>query len=81
MRKIRIMDHEISSTGDHIDQASPVDTEIELLVRETRAPQELVRTLYTTERAKLESTAKIKTYVAVLIRRRVKALLSKQQRA
>ena len=52
------------------------DTEIELLARETCMPRELVATIYTSERAKLERTARIKTYIPVLIHRHVKALLS-----
>ena len=56
------------------------DTEIELLARETRTPRELVETLYTRERAKLERTARIKTYIPVLIHRHVKALLQEQHR-
>jgi Protein of unknown function (DUF3562) len=57
------------------------DTEIELLVRETQMPRELVAKLYSSERAKLERTARIKTYVPVLIHRQVKALLREQHRA
>jgi hypothetical protein len=61
--------------------SSHVDTEIELLTRETRMPRELVARLYASERAKLERTARIKTYVPVLIHRQVKALLREQHRA
>jgi hypothetical protein len=57
------------------------DTEIELLARETHMPRDLVAKLYTRERAKLERTARIKTYVPVLIHRHVKALLREQHRA
>lgn len=63
------------------NDSSPVDTEIELLARETRMPRDLVAKLYTSERAKLERTARIKTYVPVLINRRVKALLREQHSA
>jgi Protein of unknown function (DUF3562) len=56
------------------------DTEIELLARETQMPRELVETLYTRERDKLERTARIKTYIPVLIHRHVKALLLRQLR-
>ena len=56
------------------------DTEIELLARETHMPRELVESLYTRERAKLERTARIKTYIPVLIHRHVKALLQEQHR-
>jgi hypothetical protein len=55
--------------------------DIELLARETRMPRELVAKLYTNERAKLERTARIKTYIPVLIRRHVKAMLLEQHRA
>jgi hypothetical protein len=57
------------------------DTEIELLAQETAMPLELVAQIYTIERAKLERTARIKTYVPVLIHRHVKALLREQHRA
>jgi Protein of unknown function (DUF3562) len=57
------------------------DTEIELLAQETDMPLELVAKIYTSERAKLERTARIKTYVPVLIHRHVKALLREQHRA
>ena len=57
------------------------DTEIELLAHETQMPRELVASLYTRERAKLERTARIKTYVPVLIHRYVKALLRERSRA
>jgi hypothetical protein len=56
------------------------DTEIELLARETDMPLELVESLYTRERTKLERTARIKTYIPVLIHRHVKALLQEQHR-
>ena len=57
------------------------DTEIELLAHETDMPLELVAKIYTSERAKLERTARIKTYVPVLIHRQVKALLRSRHRA
>jgi Protein of unknown function (DUF3562) len=61
----------------------PIDAnpDIELLARETHMPRELVAKLYTSERAKLERTARIKIYVPVLIHRHVKALLREQHRA
>jgi Protein of unknown function (DUF3562) len=64
-----------------LSNLSHVDTEIDLLARETRAPRELVARLYSSERAKLERTARIKTYVPVLIHRHVKALLREHNRA
>jgi len=71
----------LSKDEPEFSDSSPVDTEIELLARETRMPRELVAKLYTSERAKLERTARIKTYVPVLINRRVKALLREQHSA
>ncbi len=64
-----------------INRADTADTEIEFLARETQMPRELVETLYTRERARLERTARIKTYIPVLIHRHVKALLQEQRRA
>jgi hypothetical protein len=55
-------------------------TEIELLARETQLPREIVASVYTRERAKLERTARIKTYIPVLIYRHVKSLLQQQLR-
>jgi Protein of unknown function (DUF3562) len=81
MGKIQRMDYQIVSQIGRNNDELPVDSEIESLVLETRAPRDLVRNLYTSERAKLERTAKIKTYVPVLIRRRVKAMLQEQRHA
>jgi hypothetical protein len=53
----------------------PTDADVERLARETNTPVELVQEIYTLERAKLERTARIKTYVPVLVHRYVKALL------
>ena len=58
-----------------INRAGDADAEIEMLARETDMPREFVEEIYTNERAKLERTARIKTYVPVLIHRHVKALL------
>jgi uncharacterized protein DUF3562 len=55
--------------------SADLNPEIELLARETRMPRELVAKLYTSERAKLERTARIKTYIPVLIHRQVKDML------
>jgi hypothetical protein len=62
-------------------RSGDADREIELLARETHMPRNLVATIYSSERTKLERTARIKTYVPVLIRRRVKAVLREQRRA
>jgi Protein of unknown function (DUF3562) len=57
------------------------EAEIELLACETHASRELVRIVYSSERAKLERTARIKTYIPVLVHRHVKALLRERRRA
>jgi Protein of unknown function (DUF3562) len=49
--------------------------EIATLARETDMPLEFVKEIYTIEHAKLERTARIKTYAPVLLHRNVKALL------
>jgi hypothetical protein len=51
------------------------ESEIELLARETGTPIDTVQEIYRIERDKLERSARIKTYVSVLLHRRVKALL------
>jgi hypothetical protein len=56
-------------------------SEIELLARETNVPIETVHEIYETEHAKLIAHARIKTYVGVLTRRRVKELLQARERA
>jgi hypothetical protein len=61
--------------------AANADADIELLSRETHMPRALVETLYTAELAKMERSARIKTYIPVLIHRHVKALLREQVRA
>jgi len=53
-------------------------SEIERLARETAVPIETVHEIYETEHAKLIAHARIKTYVGVLTRRRVKELLQAQ---
>jgi Protein of unknown function (DUF3562) len=54
------------------------DAEIELLACETHMSRELVKIVYSSERAKLERTARIKTYIPVLVHCRVKALLRRR---
>jgi hypothetical protein len=51
------------------------DSEIELLARDTDTPVEVVQEIYRVEREKLERSARVKTFVSVLLHRRVKALL------
>lgn len=50
-------------------------SEIETLARETNMPVETVYKIYNLERARLDQTARIKTYVPMLVHRRVKELL------
>jgi Protein of unknown function (DUF3562) len=51
------------------------EPEIESLARETGVPVDTVQEIYRVEFDKLESSARIKTFVSVLTHRRVKALL------
>jgi gamma-glutamyl phosphate reductase len=57
----------------------PADAAVESLARETDMPVEVVQAIYTSEREKLERTARITTYVPVLIHRNVKALLRERR--
>jgi len=59
--------------------AAPQESDIESLARETNMPVATVQEMYQIEHAKLDQVAKIKTYVPVLIRRRVKELLRSQR--
>jgi len=70
------MNNEATAASEQsVNRPVNVDAEIQSLARETDMPVELVQEIYTSERAKLELTARIKTYVPVLIHRHVKALL------
>jgi hypothetical protein len=70
-----------SSVEQTLNPAANANADIELLSRETHMPRALVETLYAAELAKLEKSARIKTYIPVLIHRHVKALLREQTRA
>jgi hypothetical protein len=74
-------DESLAMIEQSFNRPNNADNEIELLARETDMPRELVETLYSRERAKLERTARIKTYIPVLIHRHVKALLQERHRA
>jgi hypothetical protein len=74
-------DESLAMSEQTFNREDNADTEIELLARETRMPRELVETLYASERARLERTARIKTYIPLLIHRRVRALLQERRRA
>jgi hypothetical protein len=63
------------------DLPPDAEAEIDLLACETHTSRDLVRIVYSSERAKLESTARIKTYIPVLVHRHVKALLRQRLRA
>jgi hypothetical protein len=60
------------------DADADADAEIEVLACETHMSRELVKIVYSSERAKLERTARIKTYIPVLVHCRVKALLRRR---
>lgn len=76
------MEYAILPKDDYeFNDSSNLDTEIEMLAQQTSMPRDLVARLYTSELAKLERTARIKTYVPVLIHRHVKELLREQHRA
>ena len=62
-----------------VNRPTQTDDAIESLARETDMPIEIVQEIYTSERAKLERTARIKTYVPVLVHRHVRALLREQR--
>jgi len=51
------------------------ESEIELLARETDTPVDMVQKIYRAEHDRLERSARIKTFISVLVHRRVKALL------
>jgi hypothetical protein len=67
------------TSNQSLSPSDDADAEIENLARETDMPVEVVQQIYTNERAKLERTARIKTYVPVLVHRQVKALLREQR--
>jgi hypothetical protein len=74
------MNNADSATSDQsVNRPTGADAEIESLARETDMPVELVQEIYTSERARLERTARIKTFVPVLIHRHVKDLLREQR--
>jgi Protein of unknown function (DUF3562) len=55
------------------------ESDMETLARETDTPVATVHEVYKIEHAKLDKMAKIKTFVPVIIRRRVKELLQTQR--
>lgn len=61
MSKIGVMDNEsLGAGGQTFVRPANSDTEIELLARETQVPLEIVAKIYTSERKKLERTARLK---------------------
>jgi hypothetical protein len=72
-----------NNSAQPINSQSPLrpESDIETLARETDMPLAIVRKIYQIEHAKLDRVAKIKTYVPVLIRRRVKERLQAQRSA
>jgi hypothetical protein len=67
-----------ANAGANANAGADTDAEIELLACETHMSRELVKIVYSSERAKLERTARIKTYIPVLVHCRVKALLRRR---
>ena len=54
-------------------------SDIETLARETDMPVAVVHRIYEIEHAKLDQLAKVKTFIPVLVRRRVKEVLRSQR--
>jgi len=52
---------------------------IEILALETNRPIEDIQKIYTLERASLERTARVKTFIPILVNRRVKNILQSQR--
>jgi Protein of unknown function (DUF3562) len=71
----------MSESEQALNLPADAEAEIELLASETQTSRELVKLVYSSERAKLERTARIKTYIPVLVHRHVKALLRERRRA
>jgi hypothetical protein len=74
-------DGSVAMSEQALDLPADAEAEIELLASETHTSLELVKIVYSSERAKLERTARIKTYIPVLVHRHVKALLRGRRRA
>jgi hypothetical protein len=74
-------DGSVSVSEQAFNLPAEAEAEIDLLACETQTSRELVRIVYSSERAKLERTARIKTYIPVLVHRHVKALLRERRRA
>jgi hypothetical protein len=74
-------DDSLAMSEQAFDRPADTEAEIELLACETHMPRDLVQAVYSSERAKLERTARIKTYIPVLVHRHVKALLRERRRA
>jgi hypothetical protein len=74
-------DGSVAMSEQAFNPPADAEAEIELLACETDMPRELVQAVYSSERAKLERTARIKTYIPVLVHRHVKALLRERRRA
>jgi Protein of unknown function (DUF3562) len=74
-------DDSVSMSEHAFNLPADAEAEIDLLARETHTARELVKIVYSSECAKLERTARIKTYIPVLVHRHVKALLRERRRA
>ena len=69
----------MSDQNIHSRNLADEESDIEALARETDTPVATVHEIYKIEHVKLEQVAKIKTFVPVLVRRRVKELLQTQR--
>jgi hypothetical protein len=70
--------HGVMQVDQYPESRANSESDIDALARETDAPIEIVREMYSSERAKLERSARIKTYIPLLILKHVKALLRAQ---
>jgi hypothetical protein len=77
----RMKDGSVAMSEQAFSRPADAEAEIDLLACETHMPREVVHAVYSRERAKLERTARIKTYIPVLVHRHVKALLRERRRA
>jgi hypothetical protein len=75
------MKDSVATSEQVFNPPADAEAEIELLACETHTPRELVQAVYRSERAKLERTARIKTYLPVLVHCHVKALLRERRSA
>ncbi len=71
----------MNDQGMNVREADGPQGALEVLARETHTPVDVVHEIYDLEYAKLEQTARIKTFVSVLAHRHVKSILQAQRAA